>query len=77
VECVGWPGCSAGFDAIANRLRTVTHVRQIGAAYAQLIPLKDLVQTAEDLIRADPTALLCPQPDCARCNAVRAANKNL
>jgi aminoglycoside 3-N-acetyltransferase len=73
VECVGWPGCSAGFDAIANYLRAVTHVRQIGAAYAQLIPLNYLLQTAEELIRADSTALLCHQPDCARCNAVRAA----
>ncbi len=75
VECVGWPGCPAGFDAITGRLQAVTQIRQIGAASAQLVPLKNLLQTVEEWLRADPTALLCAQPDCPQCNAVRAAHR--
>jgi aminoglycoside 3-N-acetyltransferase len=75
VECVGWPGCSRGFEAIAGRLGTIAQVKQIGAASVQRLPLSDVLKTAEDLLRADPTALLCSDPSCACCNAVRAAVK--
>jgi aminoglycoside 3-N-acetyltransferase len=73
VECVGWPGCPAGFDAISTRLRTVTHIKQIGPACAQLIPLKNLLGAAAEMLRADPLALLCHEPECPRCGAVRAS----
>jgi aminoglycoside 3-N-acetyltransferase len=75
VECVGWPGCARGFEAIANRLRNVAQMRQIGAGCVQRLPLADVLRIAEDLIRADPTALLCSDAGCARCNAVRAEVK--
>lgn len=75
LECVGWPGCARGFDAIASHLRNVTQMRQIGAACVQRLPLAEVLKTAEDLIRADPTVLLCADETCAYCNAIRAAIK--
>jgi aminoglycoside 3-N-acetyltransferase len=72
VECVGFPGCSAGFDAVASRLRAATQIKQIGEACAQCIPLQDLLQAVTDLLCADPLALLCHDPACPRCSAVRA-----
>ena len=75
VECFGWPGCSRGFDAISGSLRNLARIRQIGAACVQRLPLLAVLKTAEDLIRADPEALLCADSACAYCNAVRAAGK--
>jgi aminoglycoside 3-N-acetyltransferase len=75
VECVGWPGCSAGFEAVSSHLREVTEIRQIGPASARRIPLQDLLQAATDMLRADPLALLCQDPACPRCGAVRAVVK--
>jgi len=70
VECVGWPGCSAGFDAVSSRLRTVTQIKQIGPACAQRLPLKDLLRAVEDMLHAD-RGLCCaktrPARDAARC----------
>ena len=74
VECVGFPGCSQGFDAVATRLRAATQISQIGDACAQRILLKDLLQAAADMLQADPLALLCHDPACPWCSAVRAAN---
>jgi aminoglycoside 3-N-acetyltransferase len=75
VECVGWPGCSAGFDAVAGRLRAVTQIRQIGPACAQRIALKDLLGAVADMLHEDPLALLCQDAACPRCSAVRASVK--
>jgi len=73
VECAGWPGCSAGFDAVAARLGPATQTTQIGEARAQRVQLRDLLQAVADMIRADPLALLCDDPACPRCSAVRSA----
>ncbi len=71
IECPGFPGDSAGFDAIApdmaGRVRTV----RAGEATIQAMPLRALVQAVIQRVRADPLALLCERPDCPRCNAVR------
>ncbi len=73
VECLAWPGCSDGFEAIAPRASTFTRATHVGRARGQRIPLRDLLQLAEEMIHADPSALLCDRSDCGRCNAVRAA----
>ena len=73
VECVAWPGCSDGFEAIATRTSAFTRATQIGRARVQRLPLRGLLRVAEAMIRADPSGLLCDRPDCDRCNAVRAA----
>lgn len=76
VECVAWPGDSAGFDAIIPHLRDSMRSTQIGQAHVQRVPLRDLLRVAEGLVRADSTALLCQLSGCERCEAIRAALAN-
>jgi aminoglycoside 3-N-acetyltransferase len=67
----GFPGCSNGFNAIAGKLAWIAHQTTVGYATLQRIPIKNLVQVAVQIIREDPNALLCDDPKCERCNAVR------
>lgn len=71
VECPGFPGCSAGFQAIAPDLEKDTRRAKIGEAEVQALPLKALFKAVIARIKADPLALLCGQEDCERCNQVR------
>jgi aminoglycoside 3-N-acetyltransferase len=71
VECPSCPGCPDGFNAIVPHLRGLSRVAQIGTARVERIPLAELVRVAVDLIRRDPTALLCTRAGCERCFAVR------
>jgi aminoglycoside 3-N-acetyltransferase len=73
VECPGFPGDSAGFDAIALDLIHDIRKMQIGNAVVQAMPLKALFLKAARIIKENPLALLCQRDDCERCNAVRAA----
>jgi aminoglycoside 3-N-acetyltransferase len=73
VECPNWPGDSAGFDALAPQLTAIARSAQIGNAHIQRLPVRDLLQIAEGVLRADPLALLCSYPTCDRCQAIRAA----
>jgi aminoglycoside 3-N-acetyltransferase len=72
VECPAFPGCSRGFAAIAPRLRGSAREAWLGSAHLQAIPLRDLLHTASAWMRQDPAALLCDDPACALCQAVRA-----
>ncbi len=67
----GFPGCSNGFNAIAGKLAWVAQQTTVGTAAVQRIPLKNLVEAATQMIQEDPQALLCDDPKCERCNAVR------
>lgn len=71
VECPGFPGDSAGFEAIAPDLVHVSRKVRAGDAVIQAMPLRALIQAVCDRIKADPLALLCNRQDCTRCNAVR------
>ena len=71
LECPNMPGCSQGFNAIAPRIRRITRQVQIGETTAQAVPLNDLLSIARAWLAAEPLALLCEQPDCAQCQAVR------
>jgi aminoglycoside 3-N-acetyltransferase len=73
VECGGWPGCSNGFQAIAPRLEGVTRKAQVGQSEIQAVPLVELTNTVQSMLDENPLALLCEQPECERCNAVRAS----
>jgi aminoglycoside 3-N-acetyltransferase len=73
VQCPNWPGCSAGFNAVTPHVAGFTRTARIGAATVQRLPLGQLLQTVELLIRNDPLALLCDNLECERCNAVRAS----
>jgi aminoglycoside 3-N-acetyltransferase len=70
-ECPGFPGCSAGFQAIAPDLERYTRRVTIGDAAVQAVPLKMLFKVVLTRIKKDPLALLCQQADCERCNQVR------
>ena len=71
VECPDFPGCSAGFEAIAPEMEKFTRKVQIGGALVQAVPLKMLVKAVVGQIRRDPLALLCQQEDCERCGEIR------
>ena len=72
VECPGFPGCSAGFQAIAPEVDKFTRKVQIGDAIVQAVPLKMLFRVVIARLKNDPLALLCQQEDCERCNQIRA-----
>jgi aminoglycoside 3-N-acetyltransferase len=71
VECPGFPGCSAGFGAIAADVDKFARKVQIGNSIIQAIPLKMLFKAVITRINKDPLALLCQQEDCERCNQIR------
>lgn len=71
VECPGFPGCSAGFPAIAPDIEKFTRKVQIGEALVQAVPLKMLFKVVVAKIKNDPLALLCQQQDCERCGEIR------
>ncbi len=71
VECPGFPGCSAGFQAIAPEMEKFTRNVQIGEAQVQAVPLSMLFKVVITRIKKDPLALLCQQVDCERCGEIR------
>lgn len=71
VECHGFPGDSEGFQQIAPYLVGRSEIVTIGEACVEAIPLRVLLDTAQQLIKEDPLALLCQRENCGRCNAVR------
>ena len=70
-ECPGFPGCSAGFQAIAIDVEGSMRRVKIGNALVQAVPLKMLLKAVAAQIKKDPLALLCQQEDCERCNQIR------
>jgi aminoglycoside 3-N-acetyltransferase len=71
LECQGFPGDSAGFEAIAPELVNEARLVKIGDATVQAVSLRVLIQIVMERIKADPLTLLCQRADCERCNAVR------
>ncbi len=70
-ECPGFPGDSAGFQAISGEVEKFIRQVQIGNALVQAVPLKMLFRAVVTRIKKDPLALLCQQEDCARCGEIR------
>ncbi len=70
-EIPGFPGCSDGFDQLEPYLADVARSVQIGQAPARRYPLGAVMLKATALLREDPEALLCADPGCERCKAVR------
>jgi aminoglycoside 3-N-acetyltransferase len=71
VECPNFPGCSAGFEAIAPEMEKYTRKVKIGEAPVQAMPLSMLFRVVTTRIRQDPLALLCQSADCERCRVIR------
>jgi aminoglycoside 3-N-acetyltransferase len=74
-ECPVFPGCSRGFSAIDGKLTGVARPDRIGSFPIVRIPLRDLLNIASAWIREDPDALLCANPECPFCDAVRRFNR--
>ena len=53
---------------VGERLQVICYDDRV-----ELIPVRDLIHIAVGWIRQDPRALLCEQPGCSRCQAVRAS----
>lgn len=71
LECPGFPGDSTGFEAITPMIIHDTRRVKVGDATIQAVSLRILIQAVQELIKADPLALLCMREDCERCKAVR------
>lgn len=71
VECPGFPGCSAGFQAITRDVQPFTRRVTAGKSAIQAVPLAALFHAVISRINQDSKALLCFDPACARCNTVR------
>jgi aminoglycoside 3-N-acetyltransferase len=71
VTCPGFPGCSAGFQAIEPEVRPFTKTIKVGNATVQALPLRALLIRAIEIIKKDKYALLCNRSDCERCAEVR------
>ncbi|MEZ0395132.1 MAG: AAC(3) family N-acetyltransferase [Anaerolineales bacterium] len=71
VECPGFPGCSAGFQAIAPLVEKETRQMTLGAARVQALSLRLLFETVIACLRQNPLSLLCEQEDCERCLQIR------
>lgn len=71
VACPNFPGCSEGFNAITAKLGGIARRARLDQGWLDVIPLRDLLNVVTHWVREDPTALLCGDSGCARCNAVR------
>lgn len=76
-ECPGFPGCSNGFNQLEMPVNEITRRVKIGAAEVQALPLNPMLDTAVEMIANDHQALLCNNPECERCRAVRIAGSAL
>ena len=69
-----FPGCSRAFGVLEQPLRERGSIRdgKVGDALAQLVSGSAVIAATVELLRADPAALLCTDPDCYRCSRARA-----
>ncbi len=70
-ECSGFPGCSMGFQQVDPLLKGITRKTQVGKAEVRAVRLQPMIEILSGYLRNDPLAMLCGDPDCERCNAVR------
>lgn len=74
VACAGWPGCSVGFAAGAEPSQRLGASAPLGPTRVQRYPARALLAWAQETIHATPSALLCANPTCEQCGAVRKAH---
>ena len=67
--------CSAAFGSIEHPLRVRGEIRdwRIGEALCQVVAARSVIETTTNLIRGNPTELLCSFPGCTRCGFTRHA----
>jgi aminoglycoside 3-N-acetyltransferase len=68
------PGCSVAFDRLEERLDPDQVVStELPAGTARRMPIRYVVRLASAALTEDASALICDRPDCASCDAKRAA----
>jgi aminoglycoside 3-N-acetyltransferase len=69
-----FPGCSRAFGIVERGLRRRRAIRDgvVGAALAQLVDGRAIVEETVELLAGDPAALLCTDEACYRCSRARA-----
>ena len=72
LECLGFPGCSDGFETIRPDIEHVTRRVEIGNSFIEAIPIRPLLSAVEATLKENPLALLCQRGECERCDAIRA-----
>jgi len=70
-ECPHFPGCSNGFHKILFHLGEDVKKAQVESQTWYALPLDHLVDTALNMLRTDPFALLCNDLYCEKCNLIR------
>ena len=71
-ECPNFPGCAQGFNKLDQHLPGIHHQTTINDVLVKAIPLREIMHTASAAVRENPLALLCENPQCPECNAIRA-----
>jgi aminoglycoside 3-N-acetyltransferase len=71
LACPRFPGCSDGFIELGPWVAGIARRAQAGTGWIQAFPLPGLIEVARGRVQAQPLALLCRRPDCARCRDVR------
>lgn len=71
LECPNFPGCAQGFSALSQPIQYYVKKEKLRSTMLAAISLENLIRVTRELIRKDPTALLCENGRCARCEAVR------
>lgn len=68
------PGCSQGFNVLDEPLFERGAIKEvmIGNCKARLMSARAVVDAAVEMLKADPTSLLCSRPDCGVCAESRA-----
>ena len=70
-ECQHFPGCSNGFHKIIFHLGDGVKKAQLQDQTWYALSLDQLIQTALQMLREDPYALLCNDLRCEKCNWIR------
>ena len=68
--CPNFPGCSQGFQEIEKYTGQIARSVRVGWTKVLALPVQPLLRIAEALIRANPRALLCRNPQCELCACV-------
>jgi len=71
--CPAFPGCSLGFEQSAALLAPFERRVAVGPALLRALPLAELLPVVTAHLLTEPTALLCPRPECELCADRRAA----
>jgi len=77
VELTTMPGCAQGFDQVSSALEAISRKVKVGNAFLTAIPLRPMLRIAYEMIRNDPLALLCGNPDCLLCASVRSSHSDV